>query len=256
MKHIVALSGGKDSTAMALRLQECEPRDYMFVCTPTGDELPEMIQHWLMLGKMLGQPILPVSCGVSLDGLIRKHKMLPNHSARWCTRQLKIEPYYRWLAEQAPAISYVGLRSDEPGRAGMTFIDDDGITMDFPMRRWGWSEADVWAYLEQRNVKIPARTDCAKCYHQTLGEWWRLWKIHPDIYKDAEEFEGWVSVERGKTYTFRNPDRDEWPAGLKELRQWFESGRVPRGTVQQEDIFLGGTRRKSMMSGSCRVCSL
>jgi tRNA(Ile)-lysidine synthase TilS/MesJ len=35
MRHIVALSGGKDSTAMALRLAEVEPLDYEFVITPT-----------------------------------------------------------------------------------------------------------------------------------------------------------------------------------------------------------------------------
>lgn len=34
--HVVALSGGKDSTAMALRLAEVEPREYTYVCTPTG----------------------------------------------------------------------------------------------------------------------------------------------------------------------------------------------------------------------------
>jgi len=48
MKHIVALSGGKDSTAMALWLVQNEPRDYEFICTPTGDELPEMIEYWRM----------------------------------------------------------------------------------------------------------------------------------------------------------------------------------------------------------------
>ena len=46
MNHIVALSGGKDSTAMTLRLAKVEPRDYRYVITPTGDELPEMYDHW------------------------------------------------------------------------------------------------------------------------------------------------------------------------------------------------------------------
>ncbi len=56
MKHIVALSGGKDSTAMALRLAEIEPRDYAYVITPTGNELPEMIAHWRKLMDLLGKP--------------------------------------------------------------------------------------------------------------------------------------------------------------------------------------------------------
>lgn len=256
LRHIVALSGGKDSTAMALRLAEIEPRDYVYVCTPTGNEMPEMIAHWRRLSDLLGKPILPVTSGKSLQGQIRRYAMLPNHGARWCTRELKLEPYYRWLAEQKPCVSYVGLRADEDGRPGMILPEPDGVTMRFPMREWGWHLADVLAYLEQRNVKVPARTDCAACYHQTLGEWWRLWKIHPELYAEAEALEAWVSEQRGRPYTFRNPSRDTWPAGLANLRRQFEAGRVPPGTVTQEDIFLGGIRRPTMRAGACRVCAL
>ena len=42
MRHVVGLSGGKDSVTLALRLQERGEQDYEFLCTPTGDELPEM----------------------------------------------------------------------------------------------------------------------------------------------------------------------------------------------------------------------
>ena len=82
--EVVALSGGKDSTALALRLRELHPTTpYVFVCTPTGDEAPDMIAHWLRLGDLLGTKITPVSCGASLDGLIRRQNALPNWLARW-----------------------------------------------------------------------------------------------------------------------------------------------------------------------------
>src|SRR5690606_14856230 len=49
--HVVALSGGKDSTALALRMREVWPElPVVYVCTPTGNELPDMIEHWLRLG--------------------------------------------------------------------------------------------------------------------------------------------------------------------------------------------------------------
>lgn len=54
-KHVVGLSGGKDSTALALWLVENEPRDYEFICNTTGDELPEMVEHWAKLEQMLGK---------------------------------------------------------------------------------------------------------------------------------------------------------------------------------------------------------
>lgn len=243
--HIVALSGGKDSTAMALRLAEVEPRDYTYVCTPTGDELPEMIDHWLALGTQLGKKILPVTGVDSLKSLIRKWSALPNNRQRWCTRVLKIEPFYRWLAQNKPCVSYVGLRADEGTRQGMVFQDGDGISIRFPMREWGWTEADVWNYLDERGIKIPARTDCARCYHQTLGEWWRLWHDNAEIYASAEAEE----IMTG--HTFRNETRDTWPASLAALRAQFEKGRVPVNTVTTDDFFVGGRRKTH-----CRVCSL
>lgn len=253
LRHVVALSGGKDSTAMALWLMENEPREYQFVCTPTGDELPDMIEHWIKLGKMLGSRILPVTSGQGLSALIRQQTMLPNHRARWCTRMLKLEPYYRWLAEQAPAVSYVGLRADEETRQGMVFPETKEIKLRFPLREQGFTESDVWAYLDARGVKIPPRTDCARCYHQTLGEWWRLWKHHPDTYAEAAAEEEWVSTQRGKTYTFRSPQRDNWPASLRDLAVAFETGRIPPRAVLQGDLFRGERRP---MKGACRVCSL
>lgn len=108
MNHVVALSGGKDSTAMALRLHELNPDiPYQYVITPTGNELPPMIDHWNHLAVLLGTKLTVVSSGFSLTGLIEKQLAIPNHRARWCTRILKIEPYQKYLLSNLPCITYV-----------------------------------------------------------------------------------------------------------------------------------------------------
>lgn len=247
VKHIVALSGGKDSTAMALRLAEIEPRDYIYVCTPTGNEPEELFAHWRHLGEVLGKPILPIMRD-TLHGLIRKQRRLPNHRQRWCTRMLKLEPYYQWLTDQTPCVSYVGLRSDEQSRPGMIFPDADGITMDFPMRRWGWTIDDVQTYLASKNVSIPRRTDCKDCFWQTLGELYLLWKDDREGYLAGEELEDFVTAEKGATYTFRSPQRDTWPASRRDLRARFEAGDIPTRSLAMMD--------KRRMIGACRVCTL
>lgn len=242
-KHVVALSGGKDSTALALRLRELNPDvDYTYVCTPTGDELPEMFEHWRKLGDLLGKRITPIMHTTGLKGVCRAEGTLPNFRMRFCTRILKIEPYRRWLAANAPCISHVGLRADEEGRAGGAYSDIEGIEMRFDLREWGWGIDEVIGYLAGRGVSIPYRTDCARCYHQRIGEWWSLWKNFPEIFADAENDE----AELG--YTYRTPGRDTWPTPLKELREVFESGRLPK-TVKET---LTGLRDV----GACRVCSL
>lgn len=243
MRHVVALSGGKDSTALALRLRELNPDvDYTFVCTPTGDELPEMFAHWKLLGDLLGKRITPVMGRVGLKGVIREQKMLPNFRARFCTRILKIEPYRIWLAENTPCVSYVGLRADEEGRAGGAYSDIEGVEMRFPLREWGWNEADVWKYLDERNIKIPYRTDCARCYHQRIGEWWSLWKDHPGLFADA------IKDEQDMGATYRTPGRDTWSTALVDLRAEFEGGRIPKSVKDT------GSGLRDV--GACRVCTL
>lgn len=239
LRHIVALSGGKDSTAMALRLAEVEPRDYVYVCTPTGNEPAAMFQHWRRLGQILGKPILPIMTGGTLRGAIERQRALPNWRQRWCTRMLKIEPYAAWLAGQTPCVSYVGLRIDEPEREGGDYNAVPDVTMDFPLRRWGWGLGDVVGYLRDRQIDIPKRTDCSLCFYQRLIEWYEVWRDDPTAWAEGERLEALTG------HTFRSPGRDSWPAALRDLRTRFEAGEIPRET------------RKDPLTGlQCRVCRL
>ena len=234
MNHIVATSGGKDSTALALRLLEIEPRHYQFVITPTGDELPPMQEHWEYLERLFLSPLMTVGKGLTLKQIVNHEGMIPNFRARFCTRMLKIIPFQEYVLAHRPCTIYVGLRADEEGRAGIEW-DDPQITVRYPLREWGWDETAVWGYLHTANVTIPERTDCARCFYQTLYEWWLLWKTYPDIYQDAVEEEQRIG------HTYRSPQRDTHAAELCKLREEFEQGYVPK------------PRKRA---GGCRVCTL
>jgi 3'-phosphoadenosine 5'-phosphosulfate sulfotransferase (PAPS reductase)/FAD synthetase len=244
--HVVALSGGHDSTALAFLLREKYPdRPFNYICTPTGNELPAMFDHWMHIGKRLGRRLVPIMAG-TLHGIIRQEKMLPNFRVRFCTRRLKIEPYRKFLREQAaigPIISYVGLRADEEGRAGGAYSDIAGVEMRFPLREWGFSEAEVQAALRRFGIACPNRTDCGDCYHQRLGEWFEYWRDHREAATTA------VALEREIGGTFRTPGRDAWPVSLSALFAEFEKGRIPT-------VSLGRMTRERMEAGGCRVCSL
>jgi 3'-phosphoadenosine 5'-phosphosulfate sulfotransferase (PAPS reductase)/FAD synthetase len=243
--HIVGLSGGKDSTALAFWLRDNEPRPYNYVITPTGDELPEMFAHWQHLSRLLASPLVPI-LGGTLKSVCRDEGALPNFRMRFCTRRLKIEPFKAMLLTAIPCVTYIGLRADEDDREGADYSGDatlsapDGVRQRYPLREIGWGVGDVLGFLASRGIVIPDRTDCARCFFQRLGEWYVLWRDHADIYADAERDE----FESGHTY--RSPGRDTWPAGLKELRQEFERGRVPEVSLRMME------KRKGM----CRVCQL
>lgn len=124
MAHIVPVSAGHDSTCLAFQLREREPRPYNYVCTPTGNELPEVFAFLRWLGDELGGRIIPIMEGRSLLEWSRHKKAVPNFRLRHCTPGLKIIPLTRWMEENAadgPVMLYVGLRADEEAREGALF---------------------------------------------------------------------------------------------------------------------------------------
>jgi len=254
--HVVGLSGGKDSTAMAIRLKRLHPETpFIFFCTPTGDELPAMQEHWARLESLLGEPLVRLTNG-TLDSWIEHYGALPNWRQRWCTRLLKIEPCLAFLARlqhaaQAKPALYVGLRADEEERKGLYSEQVDTL---FPLREWGWGLPEVVGFLRAEGVEIPKRTDCARCYDQRLAEWQNLWREHPDIYAHAERQEAQVSEARGKLVTFRSRTSDTWPSALSELREKWEAGHWLRGEYdrRQGSLFDDDDAKP----GACRVCRL
>lgn len=149
--NVLGLSGGKDSTCLALAMRERHPEIEMeYICTPTGNELPELFEHLDRLEGLLGKPIKRLGIGKTLHELIDEIGMLPNFRARWCTRMLKIEPTIEYMASLPTGSTlYVGLRADEPARKG---IYGDDVRSVFPLREWGWGEPEVWKFLDERGI--------------------------------------------------------------------------------------------------------
>ena len=228
---------------MALRLAEVAPQDYVYICTPTGNELDPMFDHWKKVSALLGKPLTPI-VGGSLITLIRQEGMIPNHRARFCTRMLKIGPYAAWLLKQKEhferVVSYVGLRADEENeREGGDYSNLPGVEMRFPMQEWRWGINDVLDYLAKKGVTVPERTDCALCFFQRLAEWYRLWRDYPEKWAEGE------AIEKEIGHTFRSPERDAWPASMEGLRLRFEAGDIPTRSINME-----------LKAKACRVCRI
>ena len=133
IKHIVSLSGGKDSTAMLLRmLEEGWPVDIILFCD-TGMEFDAMYRHIEKLEKYTGQSIVRLKSPQSFEYLFydyspkRANPKLeqyrgfswPGPRNRWCTAMLKtriIAKYLRELSQEYTLVQYIGIAADEPKR--------------------------------------------------------------------------------------------------------------------------------------------
>lgn len=230
----VAFSGGKDSTAMALLLHE-RGEDFNLLFTPTGNELPDLVTHMFNVRQIVGKALVTPP-NRSLDFWINHFEALPNYRQRWCTRLIKIEPCIAYLKANPGTTLCVGLRADEPEREGLY---GPYAAYRYPLREAGMGLEQVLELCDHYQLRPPARTDCAVCPYQKLGEWYMLWQNHPDRWAQGEAYEAMVGR------TFRSAQRDTWPAAMKDLRARFEKGDVPERS-------LANMARDQ----ACRVCSL
>ena len=123
-RHILGLSGGRDSAALAVYMRQHRPNlpiEYFF--TDTGKELPEVYVFLDRLEGFLGRPIQRLNPDRDFDFWLDEYgHFLPSPRTRWCTRQLKLRPLEHWLRADLEAgvkiHSYVAIRADESHREG------------------------------------------------------------------------------------------------------------------------------------------
>ena len=98
-KHVLGLSGGRDSAALAVYMRQNYPDveiDYFF--TDTGKELPEVYEYLVNLEGFLGKTIIRLNGERDFDFWLKQYNnFLPSSQARWCTRQMKIKPFEDWV---------------------------------------------------------------------------------------------------------------------------------------------------------------
>lgn len=122
VRHVLGISGGKDSAALAIYMKDNYPElDIEYYTTDTGEELQETYDLIDRLEIYLGKPILRLEYGKDVQNhqfsafellYLSKRRYLPSSQNRWCTQYLKLKPFEDFIGND-PVISYVGLRGDE-----------------------------------------------------------------------------------------------------------------------------------------------
>ena len=193
MRHICGISGGKDSSALALHMKDRIPEMEYFFCD-TGAELPETYEFLDKLEVSLGKPIARLNARKGFDHWFDVYRgTLPSPQMRWCTKKMKIEPIEDWVGDDA-VTSYVAIRADEGNRKGYVSTKPN-ITTIFPFVEDGIDHSGVMRILDNAGMGLPkyyewrTRSGCYFCFYQRKAEWVGLADRHPDLFQKAVEIE-------------------------------------------------------------------
>lgn len=223
-RHILGLSGGKDSSALAIYMRDRVPQmEYVFC--DTGKELPETYEYLARLEAYLGKPIVRLNPDRDFDHWLKVYgHYLPSSRMRWCTRQLKLKPFERYVGDD-PVVNYVGIRADED-REGYISTKPN-IRSVFPFREDGITREDVVRILEESGVGLPkyyewrTRSGCFFCFFQRKKEWLGLKEHHPDLFEEAKRYEK-IDPETGERFTWQQNESLEELVRPERVRQILE----------------------------------
>jgi len=234
-RHVLGLSGGRDSAALAVYMRQNYPHfDTEYFFTDTGKELPEVYEYLGRLEGFLGKPIIRLNPDRDFDFWLKQYKnFLPSPQTRWCTRQLKIRPFEQWIKadlDRGVTInSYVAIRADEASRGGM-ISKQRNLHVHLPFVEDGLDKAAVIELLEASGLGLPAyyrwrsRSGCTFCFYQQKIEWVRLKEEHPDAFEEARSYEK-VALANQSPFTWsqgESLDELEQPERMAKIKENFQ----------------------------------
>jgi 3'-phosphoadenosine 5'-phosphosulfate sulfotransferase (PAPS reductase)/FAD synthetase len=264
-RHILSMSGGKDSTALALYMRDRVP-DMEYIFCDTDKELNETYEYLNRIEAFLGKKIHRLNANAGFDHWLEVFGgYLPSPQMRWCTRMLKLKPFEEYVGED-PVISYIGIRADED-RVGYISTKPN-IKAVFPFKDAGINFTGVMKILEDSGIGLPpylkwgrTHSGCFFCFFQRPIEWVRLLENHPGLFEQAMKYEK-ISDDPSKTFTWiqRMPLSDlrkpENIAAIKRRVAESEKRRKnSRGNKRLVEI-LAGMEEEDDGPKACLICQL
>lgn len=267
-RHVLGISGGKDSAALAVYMRQTAPElDIEYFFTDTGKELPEVYEFLGRLEGFLGKPILRLNPDRDFDFWLQEYNnFLPSPQTRWCTRQLKIKPFEEWLRPALAAgdviNSYVAIRSDEDYREGYV-SGQENLKVHLPFRQAGIDKAGVHEILDAAGLGLPdyyrwrSRSGCTFCFYQQKIEWARLLEEHPEAFDEAKRYEK-NALEHGSPFTWSHGeslDQLSEPERLAQIRR-DHAKRVERLRARKPVNILAGEIAEDLdeVYGTSKLC--
>ena len=236
-RHVCGISGGKDSSALAVYMKDKVTDMEYFFCD-TGAELPETYAYLAKLEVVLGKKITRLNSTRSFDHYFEVFRgTLPSPQMRWCTSLLKIKPLEDWIGDD-DVVSYVAIRSDEKNRSGYVSTKPNIKTI-FPFIDDDIDHAGVLKILTDAGINLPdyykwrTRSGCYFCFFQRKAEWVGLADNHPDLFERAVAIEQKILKDAGVS-----GDADFTSKGMKSRQYTWSEGETLTTLLSRRDEIM------------------
>ena len=198
--HILSLSGGKDSTALAFFMRDNMPEIFEkleLVFCDTEQEIPETYDYLNKIEVFLGKEIIRIKPKRSFDHIYQIYNQIPAINCRWCTVELKTKPFRNFIKNKysnGNVKMYIGIRADEAFRL-KTVKNTDMLKECHPFVDFNIYKSDVTTILKNVGIDYPdyykwrERSGCYFCPFQSKKSWLDLYENHPNLYKKAMSYE-------------------------------------------------------------------
>lgn len=203
IKHIVSFSGGKDSTAMLLKMIENNMPIDDIIFLDTTVEFPEMYEHINKVEKHIGRTITKLQAEKDFEYMLlhyekkkgknkgQKGYSFPDFRNRWCTRYFKQDVIKRYLKEKYKdyeIIEYHGIAVDEIKR----LEKNKNKNIKYLLVDWNMTEQDCLNYCYSKGFDWNglyekfSRLSCWCCPLQKIGELKILYNNYPDLWNKLQ----------------------------------------------------------------------
>lgn len=248
-RHVVSLSGGKDSVALWLWARRTG-LDPIAVYLDTGWEWDGHEAHLDNLERLIG-PFIRLRPVETFEQITRRKKSFPSRVRKWCTEELKLKPFRAWLDAYRDSTSedvtvLLGIRREESAKRA--------DPLKTPEREWSdFYDCAVWRPIldwtveqviaEHRAANVPMhplyhegaeRVGCFPCVNASKAELAIVGRLAPEriarIRELEKEMNATMFTRDRRTEKRKNGDDGPSvvPVGIDEVIRWANTDRGGR----------------------------
>lgn len=223
-KYVLSYGAGVNSTAMIFDLlNRKEPIDGV-VFADVGAELPQTYETVKQMARFLKKKSIPFTTvypanNRTLEQRCLDRKVIPDRIRRWCTRDVKITPIFKFYRSlNAKIVQYIGIDAGEKKRVRPD--PKDWIHNSYPLVENNYNREACIQIIKDEKFPVPVKSGCYFCIYSNSERLFSLWKNEPVLFQRAMEME-----EANKHF----PRQTLYPKmPLREMVEHFRQGKIPQ----------------------------